>query len=196
MHPILRNNLYLVKEQIGLFRASRVYDVYDPPTGLPILRCSEPYLGPLTKLLRFTRFKQSTPFDVHVTTPEGDPVVRVKRGSALFLSRVDVLDEADERVGGFCQQLFSLGGSFQVVGVDDQPLCMLKGKWTGWNFKFMHEDTVLAEVSRKWSGIGKELFTSADNYILQISDAVPAENPLRILIVGAVFCIDMVLKNR
>jgi hypothetical protein len=196
MHPVLHHNLYLVKEHVGLFKASRSYDVFDPATGEILLRCTEPNLHSLTKLLRFTRFKQSTPFDIHVTTPDEEPVIRVKRGGAVFLSKVDVLDEADEPVGGFRQKIFSLGGSFQVVGIDDQPLCLLTGKWTGWHFTFKHEETVLAEVFRKWSGVGKELFTSADNYMLQISDVVPPENPLRILIVGAVFCIDMVLKNR
>jgi uncharacterized protein YxjI len=53
----------------------------------------------------------------------------------------------------------------------------------------------LATVSKKWSGIGKEMFTSADNYVLQISDHVPAEDVRRPLILAAVMCIDMVLKE-
>ena len=66
---------------------------------------------------------------------------------------------------------------------------------TGWDFRFMAGDSQLAHVSKKWSGMGKELFTSADNYILQIDDSVPADNPVRILILAAVLCIDMVLKE-
>ena len=42
----------------------------------------------------------------------------------------------------------------------------------------------------------KELFTSADNYMLEISDSVPPGHPLRALILGAVMCIDMVLKEK
>jgi uncharacterized protein YxjI len=53
----------------------------------------------------------------------------------------------------------------------------------------------LAKVSKKWAGLGKELFTSADNYMLEISDQVPPDNPVRQLILGAVMCIDMVLKE-
>ena len=51
-------------------------------------------------------------------------------------------------------------------------------------------------VSKKWNGLGKELFTSADNYVLQISEDVPPDNPIRELIMAAVMCIDMVLKER
>lgn len=39
------------------------------------------------------------------------------------------------------------------------------------------------------------MFTTADNYILSISPEVPPENPVRQLILGAVMCIDMVLKE-
>ncbi|TQC63161.1 RNAase, partial [Pantoea dispersa] len=33
------------------------------------------------------------------------------------------------------------------------------------------------------------------NYMLSIADSVPAEDPRRILIMAAVLCIDMVLKE-
>ena len=59
----------------------------------------------------------------------------------------------------------------------------------------MAGDKELAHVSKKWAGIGKELFTSADNYVLQISDEVPPDSKLRQLILAAVMCIDMVLKE-
>ena len=118
----------------------------------------------------------------------------MKRGISVLLSKVDVLDEHGQRIGGFKQKLFSLFGEFTVLGANDEPLCELKGKWTSWDFRFMHGDTELAKVSKKWAGLGKELFTSADNYMLQIS-GVPPDNPIRGLILGAVMCIDMVLKE-
>ena len=49
--------------------------------------------------------------------------------------------------------------------------------------------------TKKWSGIGKEMFTSADNYILEIKDAVDKADPLRLLIFAAIICIDMVFKE-
>ncbi|OAI53898.1 RNAase [Planctomyces sp. SCGC AG-212-M04] len=195
MHPTLQQNLFLVKEHVGFFKAANNYDVYDPATGKIILECREPHLGIFTKMLRFTDYKRMTPFDIRVTTPEGEPVVSVRRGVSLFLSKVNVFDEEDERVGGFKQKFFSIGGAFKVLGADDQPLCDLKGKWTSWEYKFENNGVELSRVTRKWSGLGKEFFTSADNYVLSISDSVPPENPVRILIMAAVFCIDMVLKE-
>lgn len=196
MHSVLNRNLFLVKEKVGMFKAANNYDIFDPETGEEVIHCREERIGPITKMLRFTDWKTLTPFHVDLRTPSGEQVLSVQRGVSLFLSTVNVLDEEDERVGGFKQKLFSIGGAFRVLGADDQELCSLQGSWTGWNFKFMSGNTELAHVTKKWAGIGKEMFTTADNYVLQISDAVPADNPVRELIMDAVMCIDMVLKER
>lgn len=195
MHPVLNRNLYLVKEHVGMFKAANNFDVVDLETGEPLIYCREEQLGMFTKMLRFTDYKRMTPFHVELTTPSGEPVVSVKRGVSLFLSSVDVLDELDQRIGGFKQKFFSLGGAFRVLGPNDEELCALKGKWTSWEFRFLAGDRELARVTKKWAGLGRELFTSADNYVLQISEDVPPDNPIRQLIMAAVMCIDMVLKE-
>ena len=195
MQPVLNANLYLVKERPGIFKAANFYDIFDPSTGKMVLQCREERLGPITKLLRFTDYKRTTPFDLQIRTPEGQPVLRVTRGVSLFLSKVKVLDEGDRHIGGFRQRLFTIGGAFTVLDSRDKPLCELKGKWTGWEFRFASDGKEYARVTKKWAGIGKEMFTSADNYVLQITEAVPPDHPLRQLILAAVMCIDLVLKE-
>lgn len=195
MHPTLENNLFLVKEHVGMFKAANNFDVLDPQSGRVVLHCREPKLGWFTKLLRFTDYKRMTPFDVHITTPEGEPVVRVARGVTLIRSQVKVFDEHGEHIGGFKQKLFSIGGKFQVLGATGELLCVLKGKWTGWDFRFVSGEEELGRVTKKWGGLGKELFTSADNYVLEITDCVEKDHPVRMLIMAAVMCIDMVLKE-
>lgn len=195
MLELLNRNLYLVKEHVGMFKAANNYDIYDPETGAEIMECREEKLGIFTKILRFTDYKRMTPFDIQIKTPDGQQLVRVKRGVSIFLSRVEVMDENDRVIGLFKQKFFSIGGAFTVLDPDENPVCSLKGKWTGWDFKFLDGTTELAHVSKKWAGIGKELFTSADNYVLQIADSVPADDVRRQLILAAVMCIDMVLKE-
>ncbi|MEZ6039603.1 MAG: phospholipid scramblase-related protein [Planctomycetaceae bacterium] len=196
MHPVLNHNLYLVKEHVAMFKAANNFDIFAPETGELLIECREPNLGALTRLFRFSEYKTMTPFAIELATPSGEPVLNVSRGISLFLSKVDVHDDHGQKIGGFKQKLFSIGGAFNVLGPDDQTLCTLKGKWTGWDFSFRADDVELARVTKKWAGLGKELFTSADNYILEISDSVPRDNPIRGLILGAVMCIDMVLKER
>ena len=196
MASVLDKNVFFVKEHVGLLKAANNFDILDPETSQIIMECREEKLGLLTKILRFTEYKRMTPFDIQVRTPDGGQVVRVKRGIALFLSKVRVMDESDNEIGGFKQKLFSLGGAFDVLDKDGEKLCRLKGKITGWDFRFLGpNDEELAHVTKKWAGLGKELFTSADNYILEINEAVPEDSALRRLILASVMCIDMVLKE-
>ena len=195
MNPILNQNLFFIKEQVGIFKASNNYDIYNPENQEMIMSCREEKLGFFTKLLRFTDFKRMVPFNVVIKTHNGDKVLTVKRGISIILSTVDILDENDKLVGRFKQKLFSIGGKFDVLDANENILCKLKGKWTSWDFKFVKESTEYGHVSKKWAGLGKEMFTSADNYMLEIKDRVPKDDTLRILILAAVVCIDMVLKE-
>ena len=179
-----------------MFKAANNFDIFDPASEREILQCREEKLGLVTRILRFTDYKRMTPFDIEIRTPDGQPVLRIKRGISIFLSRVSVMDAEGRYIGGFKQKLFSIGGAFNVLDEHDQPLCSLKGKWTGWNFRFLGPDGVeYAHVSKKWAGIGKEMFTTADNYMLEIFESVQPGDPLRMLILAAVMCIDMVLKE-
>ncbi len=194
MNDLLSNNVFLIKEHIGMFKAANNYDIYDPNTSDIILECREE-LGLITKILRFTDYKRNTPFNIIIKTPTDEPIIKVTRGISIFLSKVSVFDENDIYIGCFKQKLFSIGGKFDVLDSDDNVVCTLQGKWTGWDFKFIMDDKELAHVTKKWAGIGKELFTSADNYVLNISEIVPEDSPVRKLILAAVMCIDMVLKE-
>lgn len=185
-----------MKEHTGIFKAANNFDIYDPTSNQVILEAREENLGFFTKMFRFTDYKRMTPFDIEIRTPMNERVISVRRGTSLFLSTVEVLDENGTVVGLFKQKFFSIGGKFDVLDANGTPLCTLKGKWTSWDFKFVSSDGVeVASVTKKWAGLGKEMFTSADNYVLQINNNVPQNHPLRQLILAAVMCIDFVLKE-
>ncbi|MFT5298452.1 MAG: hypothetical protein ACI9YH_004500 [Colwellia sp.] len=195
MTDILNKNLFLIKEHVGIFKAANNYDVYDPETGNIIMECREPNLGFFTKILRFSDYKTMTPFDVQIRTPDEQRIVRIQRGISLLVSKVTISDSDGNTVGYFQQKLFSIGGKFDIYDNQERVVCQLKGNWVGWDFRFMDGNDELAHISKEWGGIGKELFSSADNYVLQISDDVPENHPIRKLILAAVMCIDMVLKE-
>ncbi len=195
MSTILNQNVFFVKEHIGILKASNNYDIFNPEGKELLMTCREDNLGIFTKMFRFTDYKRMTPFDIKVKTVAGETVVRVKRGVSFFISTVEVLDGNDVLIGKFKQKFFSIGGKFDVLDADNKVLCTLKGKWTSWEFKFASDTVEYAYVTKKWAGFGKELFTSADNYMLTIHDSAPHNSSLRKLILAAVMCIDMVLKE-
>ncbi|GAB2904492.1 phospholipid scramblase-related protein [Uliginosibacterium flavum] len=195
MHPILERNTFFVKEHVGMFKAANNFDIFDPDSNQTILLCREPNLGFFTKMLRFTDYKRYTPFHIEITDTSNQPVLHIKRGISIFRSTVEVLDAKGQKIGSFQQKLLSLGGKFEVLDASGNSLCWLKGSWSSWDFRFEKNDKQIAQVTKKWAGIGKELFTSADNYMLIIDPVVPSQDPVRQLILAAVMCIDMVLKE-
>lgn len=196
MNAVLNKNLFFVKEHIKMFKAANSFDIFDPQTQEMVMQAREDRLGFFTKIFRFTDYKRMTPFEIDINTPSGERILTVKRGVSFFVSTVEVLDEKDQLIGQFKQKFFSFGGKFEVLDASERSLCWLKGKWTSWDFRFVSNDgKEFASVTKKWSGFGKEFFTSADNYVLQINEQVPANHSLRQLILAAVMCIDLVLKE-
>lgn len=195
MNPILHQNLFLIKEHVGIFKAANNFDIYNPDTKEMVMTCREENLSFFTKAFRFSDYKRMTPFEIEVKSTNGTSILTIKRGISIFLSTVEVLDENKRLVGTFQQKFFSIGGKFDVLNANKQVLCTLKGKWTSWEFMFEQNGRELAKVNKKWSGIGKELFTSADNYMLSINPEVNKEDNVRLMILAAVLCIDMVLKE-
>lgn len=195
MNSVLNQNAFFVKEHVGVFKASNSYDIFNPDTQELLMTCREENLGIFTKIFRFTDYKRMTPFDIEVKTVSGERIVRVKRGISLFVSTVEVFDSNNMLIGKFKQKFFSIGGKFNVLDAHEQVLCTLKGKWTSWDFTFASDTIEYAKVTKKWAGLGKEFFTTADNYVLTINESTPKDSVIRKLILAAVMCIDMVLKE-
>ena len=58
----------------------------------------------------------------------------------------------------------------------------MKGNWKRWDFKFVsNQGREIGPVTKEWAGLDKELFTSADNYIISLKDlsgASPVDSAL------------------
>lgn len=195
MNPILNRSMFFVKEHVGMFKASKNFDILDPESKAIILICREENMPFFTKMLRFSDYKRMTPFAIDIKTPEGKTLITVKRGWTFFRSVVEVFDENGQLVGTFRQKMLSIGGKFDLLAPDGSLMCTLRGKWTSWDFTFERDNQQFVRVTKKWAGFGKELFTTADNYMLSIEPSVAPNDPMRQLIIASVMCIDLVLKE-
>lgn len=196
MTDVLNRSLFLVKERPALLGSAHTYDICDPESGSVVLECREENMGRMTRFFRlFALTRRTTPFDLVVRTAEGEAVLRMKRGVPVFFSRVAVYDEQDVLLGTFRQRSWALHRVFEVLDANDEPACRIEGKLGALNVRFVTSDDVeLARVTKKWAGIGKELFTSAADHMLEVDDIVPPDSTIRRLILASVICADVVLK--
>ena len=78
----------------------------------------------------------------------------------------------------------------------NQQVAEVKGNWKGWDFKFISKQgREIGSVTKKWAGLGKELFTSADNYIISLKDLSGASPAAGALLLAAGLAIDVVYKE-
>lgn len=194
MHPVLQRNVFLRVENL-YDGVANGYDVLDPETGEELLHCREPMPGFFTRMIRFFCDRRFTPVHIEVTTPSGEPVLSVRRGVSLGLSKVDVFDKFGNRIGGLQPQFLSIRGAFDVVGANETVLCNINGKWTAWDFSFEMDGKQFGRATKKPQGDGLKQSAIVFHYVFEISESVPPDNPLRILMVAAVSCIHMVLME-
>jgi hypothetical protein len=105
-----------------------------------------------------------------VTRPDGTEVGRVKQSNMLGKIK------------------FSLTADGSGVGSINAE------NWRAWNFHVKNAaGKEVARVTKTWEGLGKTLFTTADNFVLEIKE--PLEDPLLSLVVATSLCIDTALKQ-
>ena len=187
---------FFVKERVAVLKLTDTYDILDPATGATIGIAKEVIPGWM-KALRLLVNKMLLPTTVIISEREGSaPLLTIKRGFTLLRARVEVFDARDQKLGYFKSKLFSLGGAFRVFDPADREVALVQGNWVGWNFELKSPDgRKLGAVTKKWAGIGKELFTSADNYIITMDDE-KQPTAMTALLLAASIAIDTVYKEK
>jgi uncharacterized protein YxjI len=199
---MLDRNQFFVKEHVGLFKLSDTYDIIDPKTQQKIGLAQE-RVPTHIQLLRLVIDKQKLPTRVDVITGADDHghggtvIISIIRGWTLFWrSQVMVEVEGGKQVGYFVSKWFSLGGGFWLHDNAGTKVAEVKGDWKGWNFKLLDiGGKEMGLITKKWAGFGRELFTSADNYMIDINPALASSTAIKALLIAACLSIDTIYKE-
>ncbi|HEX3133375.1 MAG TPA: phospholipid scramblase-related protein [Planctomycetota bacterium] len=188
---------FFIREHVGIMKLKDTYDILDPETKAPLGIAKETTAGWILAL-RFLINKQMLPLSVVISTEDGGtPLLTLSRGFTFLRSKVWIENQDGQRIGYFKSKLFSLGGGFLIYDMQDTKVADIKGDWKGWNFRFLDaEGKEIGLVTKKWAGIGKELFTSADNYLISINDLGAQQAAYGALLLAAGIAIDTVFKER
>ncbi|OHB76542.1 MAG: oxidoreductase [Planctomycetes bacterium RBG_16_59_8] len=195
---MLNRKALFIREHVGFMKLSDTYDILDPETKEE-LGIAKEKPGAFFHVLRLLLNKRLLPTKVFVyegNNPEDESklLFSIRRGFTLFRSRVNICDAAGNVVGWLKSKAFSLGGAFFVFDASGNEVASVKGDWKGWNFRFTDKSqNEIGTITKKWAGIGKELFTSADNYIISLSrEPEPAK---AILLLAAGLAVDTIYKE-
>jgi uncharacterized protein YxjI len=126
---------------------------------------------------------------------QGTKVVQLVRPRKIMKSRIEISDGSGLPVGTIVQKNLFGKKRFALEGASGETLGAINAEnWRAWDFAI--EDASGAEVGRitkKWAGLLKEGFTTADNYVLEISGQVSPN--LRLMMLGSATGVDVALKQ-
>ncbi len=193
---MLDRKTYVIKERPGVLKLVDTYDILDPDSGRPIGIAREEPPG-ATKYLRLLVNNKWLPTVVNVYERETEPpVLSIRRGVALFRPKVHVWSNT-QQLGYFRAKAISIGPSFRIFDTQDREIGSVKGDWKGWNFTLLGTGgEELGRVTKKWAGLARELFTTADTYVIALSDAAAGRREIAQLLLAAGLAIDTVFKEK
>ncbi|MFM8303416.1 MAG: LURP-one-related/scramblase family protein [Actinomycetota bacterium] len=121
-------------------------------------------------------------------------LVRLVRPRKLGKSRFE-LTTADGTEIGEIKQKNMLGKIRFHLSVGGKEVGQIKAEnWRAWDFHVVDAGgTEVARITKTFEGVAKTLFTTADNFVVQIHR--PLDDPLRTMVVAAALCIDTALKQ-
>jgi len=184
----------VVNQKAKLIEVNNEYAIYDAD-GRQIGAVREVGQSKLKKAARMlTSYDQFMTHKLQIVDMAGSVLLAVTRPAKVLKSRIEVADGAGRPLGRVVQQnvigkiRFALEAGDRAVGSINAE------NWRAWNFSIRdHADAEVARITKTWEGLAKTMFTTADNYVVQIHR--PLEEPLRSLVVAAALSVDTALKQ-
>jgi len=185
-------NTFFIDEKVGLFKFANAYKVYD----------AQGEIGRITqqlttgqKMLRLILKKAMLPFKMEIVDLEGDVLITLQRGWTFWMSKISIADGNGNLLGTIQQKFAILKPTFKIFDETTTEIATISGDWKGWNFTIVDSSgNNVGSITKKWNGILKEAFTTADKYVVDIEPAY-AEDKRKMAIVSCAVTIDMVLKE-
>ncbi|MEU9882614.1 phospholipid scramblase-related protein [Streptomyces phaeochromogenes] len=151
--------------------------------------------GALKKVLRFfASLDQFMTHKLEIRDAYGQPQLLLTRPRKFMKSRVLVARPDGSPVGEIAQQNM-VGKINFAIKVDGKQVGAIKAEnWRAWNFSIVdHADNEVARITKTWEGLAKTMFTTADNYVLQLHYQLP--EPLLSLVIATALTVDTALKQ-
>ncbi|ELP69733.1 phospholipid scramblase-related protein [Streptomyces turgidiscabies] len=149
----------------------------------------------LKKILRlFFSLDQYMTHKLEIRDAHGQPVLLLTRPRKFIKSRVIVQRPDGSPVGEIVQQNMIGKINFAINAGGQQVGAIKAENWRAWNFAIVdHAENEVARITKTWEGLAKTMFTTADNYVLQVHYQLP--EPLLSLVVATALTVDTALKQ-
>ena len=191
---IFTEPVLVVNQKAKLIELNNQYSVFNKD-GQQLAAVNQVGQSAAKKAMRLlTSLDQFMTHKLEITDNSGQVLLRITRPAKVMKSTVIVSDVNDQEIGRIVQDNvfgkihFSLQAGGHTYGA------IKAENWRAWNFRIEdHTGQEVARITKTFEGIAKTLFTTADNYVVQIHGQIP--QPLNSLVVAAALSVDTALKQ-
>ncbi len=184
----------IVNQKAKIIELNNQYGVFDRD-GRQLAAVNQVGQSTAKKVLRLvSSLDQFLTHHMEITDAHGNVVLRLTRPAKVFKSTVVVSDGQDREIGRIVQDNV-FGKVHFTLSAGEHTYGSIKAEnWRAWDFCIEdHTGTEIARVTKTFEGLAKTLFTTADNYVVQIHTRLA--QPLNALVVAAALSIDTALKQ-
>jgi uncharacterized protein YxjI len=195
MSELLTVERLVVNQKAKLVELTNQYLIRDVD-GRELGRIQQEGQSKLRKVIRFVGdIDQYLTHTLSIYDAGNAKLIEVVRPRKVFKSRFEVKDGSGRKVGRIVQNNVFGKISFDLMGEHDQKLGAIKAEnWRAWDFSIVDAtDTEIGRVDKKFVGIAKAIFTTGDNYVVDIHPSVTGD--LRLMALAASLAIDTALKQ-
>lgn len=131
------------------------------------------------------------PLELHVMNLDGNGVFRIIKPFRFFFYEARIEDFNGRYYGNIKRRFSFVIKDISIETPDRVEVYRIKSSIIHpWTLKIYRNGQEVGEIVKKWSGIGKEIFTDVDNFSVKFPTGVNIEE--KVLLLGAVFLIDLV----
>ena len=135
--------------------------------------------------------KPHRPLSIHVVDNDNEPVLTASRSFFWYLSHLQVRDGSGREVGTLQRRLTVLNRRFELEDSMGTILAEIRGPLLRPNtFMVYKQSEEIGRVTKQWSGIGREVFTDADTFRIQI-DTSRTDRDFALLMLASALAIDL-----
>lgn len=184
---------YFIDEKVNYFKFGNTYKVFNKE-GAQVGVINQKVSG-WHKVLHLLLNKSMLPFLLEVRDMDEKLLVTVSRGWTFWMSKIVLADSHNKPIGTIKQKFKFFTPTFEIEDFQGKPIAKITGDWSAWDFEiFDTKSNVIGRINKKWAGVMKEIFTSADKYYVAIEPEYD-EGINKMVIVSCAITIDMVFKN-
>ena len=195
MSNLLELDRLVISQKAKLIELTNQYMIHDE-AGNDVGYIQQEGQSKVRKALRFVSdFDQFLTHRLAVYDASGTKLIELVRPGKVFKSRLEVTDGVGRKVGQIVQKNVFGKIRFDLVGDTGVNLGQIRAEnWRAWNFAIVDDtEREIARITKKWKGLVRATFTTADHYIVEIEPSLQGDT--RLLVVGAAAAVDTALKQ-